>query len=107
MKELQIKPPIFTTHNDVDAVIDKPNQKPWERDMVNHPPHYISDKGIETIDVIQAFTEGLDGIEAVCTGNVIKYICRWHKKNGIEDLEKAKWYLNRLMTVVSEKKENE
>ena len=107
MKELQIKPPIFTTYNDVDVVIDKPNQKPWERDMVNHPPHYISDKGIETIDVIQAFTEGLDGIEAVCTGNVIKYICRWHKKNGIEDLKKAKWYLNRLMTVVSEKKENE
>lgn len=76
-------------------------------DMVNRPPHYISDNGIETIDVIQAFTEGLDGIEAVCTGNVIKYICRWHKKNGLEDLEKAKWYLNRLMIVISEKKENE
>lgn len=66
-------------------------------DMVNHPPHYQSGSGLETIDVIEAFTEGLEGLEAVCTGNALKYICRWKHKNGIEDLKKAAWYLNRLI----------
>ena len=68
-----------------------------KKDMVNHPDHYKTESGLETIDVIEAFTHGLDGIEAVCTANVIKYICRWKKKNGIEDLKKAEWYLKRLI----------
>lgn len=66
-------------------------------DNVNHPQHYMSNNGIETIDAIDAFTEGLTGYEAVYTGNVLKYICRWKKKNGLEDLRKAAWYLNRLI----------
>ena len=74
-------------------------------DMVNHPPHYCSEIGLETIDVIEAFTSDLQGIEAVCTANVIKYICRWKHKNGVQDLEKARWYLNRLINRIS-KEEN-
>lgn len=66
-------------------------------DIVNAPSHYISDKGIETIDVIEAFTKDLNPFEAYCTGNIIKYICRWKHKNGLEDLEKARWYINRLL----------
>lgn len=66
-------------------------------DMVNHPTHYQSETGLEVIDVIEAFTFDLKGIEAVCTANVIKYICRWSNKNGLEDLRKAKWYLERLI----------
>lgn len=73
---------------------------------VNHPNHYQSESGLEVIDVIDAFTDGLDGVEAFDTGNIIKYICRWKKKNGIEDLEKAKWYLENLIKEVKEK-ENE
>lgn len=76
-------------------------------DNVNHPAHYISDKGIETIDVIEAFTDGLNGIEAVCTGNSLKYLCRWSKKNGLEDLEKAAWYLNYLITYIRKKDKHE
>lgn len=67
-------------------------------DNINHPQHYISKGGIETIDVIEAWTEGLSGIVAVDTANVIKYISRWNKKNGIEDLKKARWYLNHLIS---------
>ena len=67
-------------------------------DVVNHPQHYISKGGIETINVIEAWTEGLNGIVAVDTANVIKYISRWNKKNGIEDLKKARWYLNHLIS---------
>ena len=73
-------------------------------DVVNHPSHYQSDSGLEVIDVIEAFTADLQGIEAVCTANALKYVCRWKKKNGLEDLKKAQWYLNRLITTIE--KEN-
>lgn len=66
-------------------------------DNVNHPAHYISETGLETIDVIEAFTSDLVGLEAVCTANILKYICRWKHKNGVEDLKKAQWYLNKLI----------
>ena len=64
---------------------------------VAHPAHYQTSNGLETIDVMEAFTEDMAGYEAVCTSNVLKYICRWKKKNGIEDLKKAEWYLKRLI----------
>lgn len=66
-------------------------------DNVNHPSHYKTNNGLETIDVIRAFTEDLKGVEAVDTSQVLKYICRWKKKNGLEDLKKARWYLNDLI----------
>lgn len=75
----------------------------YRPDMVNHPPHYISETGLEVIDVIEAFTFNLNGIEATDTGNVIKYICRWKEKNGIEDLKKAQWYINHLIKVLEKK----
>lgn len=61
---------------------------------VNHPNHYQSEGGLETIDVINEFTKGLDGVEAFAIGNALKYICRFDKKNGVEDLKKAQWYLD-------------
>lgn len=63
---------------------------------VSHPDHYISG-GLEVIDVIDAFTKGLEGIEATDTGNIIKYACRWKKKGGIQDLEKILWYTTHLI----------
>lgn len=66
-------------------------------DMVNNPPHYKSETGMEVIDVIEAFTFDLRGVEATDTGNILKYICRWKKKNGVQDLKKAKWYLEHLI----------
>lgn len=65
-------------------------------DAVNHPAHYTAG-GIECIDAIAAATTGLDGIEAACTANAIKYLWRWKRKNGIEDLRKARWYINHLL----------
>ena len=73
-------------------------------DMVNHPSHYKAKNGMEVIDVIEAFTANLEGYEATHTGNVIKYICRWKEKNGLEDLKKAQWYLNRLIKNIEEGK---
>ena len=75
--------------------------------MVSHPPHYQSETGLEVIDVIEAFTFDLKGIEATDTGNIIKYICRWKGKNGLQDLEKAMWYLTHLINHVEKlEKEN-
>jgi hypothetical protein len=64
-------------------------------DNINHPAHYTGEK-IECIDAIEAATAGLLGIEAFCTGCAIKYLWRWKKKNGLEDLAKAQWYIERL-----------
>lgn len=59
------------------------------KEMVNHPDHYQG-VGIEVIDVIEAFN--LD----FCLGNVIKYALRCGKKDeAIQELEKARWYLDR------------
>ena len=65
-------------------------------DSINHPSHYTQG-AIECIDAIKEATKGLFGIEAVCTGNIIKYVWRWKFKNGVEDLRKADWYLQRLI----------
>lgn len=73
-------------------------------DMVNHPEHYQSGK-IETIDVIEEFTKDLKGIEAFDTANIIKYVCRWSRKNGVEDLRKLVWYANHLINHIETKGE--
>lgn len=65
-------------------------------DIINHPTHYTKSK-IQSIDVIKAATSNLIGIEAHCTACAIKYLYRWKDKNGIEDLKKAVWYINRLI----------
>ncbi|MFR8351433.1 MAG: DUF3310 domain-containing protein [Blautia obeum] len=51
-----------------------------EDKMVSHPDHYISETGMEVIDVIEAFTFDLKGIEATDTANIIKYACRWKEE---------------------------
>ena len=63
-------------------------------DMVNHPPHY-NQGGIETIEAIKAALG--DGFPAYLTGNILKYLWRYNHKNGVEDVKKAQFYLNRLV----------
>lgn len=70
-------------------------------DMVSHPKHYTQG-GIECIDALKAATVGKRGIEAVCVANVIKYLWRFEEKNGIEDVRKAKWYIERLLKELEE-----
>lgn len=67
-----------------------------DADMVNHPSHYTQG-GIECIDALKAATVSKTGIEAVCTANAIKYLWRYEEKNGIEDVKKARWYIDRLI----------
>lgn len=71
-----------------------------EHDNVNSPSHYQGK--VECIDCIESAIAGLNGIEAFCTGNAIKYLYRWKKKNGIEDLKKAKYYIDKIISVNGE-----
>lgn len=68
-------------------------------DAVEHPSHYTSG-AVECIDAIESAVTGLSGAEAVLTAQVIKYLWRWKKKNGLEDLRKARWYLDRLISKI-------
>ena len=72
------------------------NEHEQKNDKVNHPAHYTAGK-VECIDALESATVNLTGIEAVCTANAIKYLWRWKQKNGVEDLQKAKWYIERLI----------
>lgn len=62
-------------------------------------PNHYKQGGIEAIEAITAACTGLDGIEGYCTGNALKYLWRWKHKNGVEDLKKAQWYINKLIEI--------
>lgn len=67
-------------------------------DMVNSPPHY-NQTGIECIHAISAATS--DGFKYYLQGNIMKYLWRFdYKEKPIEDLQKAKWYLDKLIEEV-------
>ena len=67
-----------------------------ERDVVNNPAHY-GQGTIECIDYIED-TLSVNEYIGYLRGNIAKYLHRWRYKNGLEDLEKAQWYLNRLVS---------
>lgn len=73
-----------------------------ENDSVNHPAHYTGGK-MECIDIVDVMTEDKQGLEAFCTGNIVKYLYRYNKKGGVEDVKKAEWYFKKLIEVLEEK----
>lgn len=70
-------------------------------------PTYYKQGKYESIDVILDVTKNLPGDEAYLIGNIIKYVSRYNLKNGIEDIEKARWYAKRLSRLLKEKEESE
>ena len=76
------------------------------KDNVNHPDHYTAGK-VECIDAIESATVGLTGILSVCTGNAIKYLWRWRRKGGTEDLKKAKFYIDHMINIFENKDNQE
>lgn len=87
---------------DIYSIFRSESKTPDISNGVNHPSHY-NQGGIEVWDVISAFTKDLEGAEAFYAGNVIKYVLRWNHKNGIEDLEKAKVYIDKIIEGRKEK----
>lgn len=75
-----------------------------EHDIVNHPAHYTAG-GIETIDYIKEKTTP-EGFEGHLVGCILKYISRYKFKNGIEDLKKCRWYLDKLIGFLEERSDS-
>ena len=73
------------------------SDSPFDDDVINKPNHY-NQGNIEVSDFI--IDQNMNFLE----GNIIKYVSRYKTKNGIEDLKKARWYLNKL---IKEANENE
>lgn len=71
-----------------------------EGSKVNHPSHYNSLKR-ETIDILYDFLSD-EEYKGFLKGNVLKYMHRYQFKNGVEDLQKAKWYLEELLRIETE-----
>jgi len=68
-----------------------------EHDPIKNPSHYLYGCGsIECIDYIEDFLTREEFI-GYLRGNIAKYMHRWRYKNGVEDLKKAQWYLNKLI----------
>ena len=70
--------------------------------MVNSPPHYNSGD-IECIDAIKESMTP-EAFKGYLKGNIQKYIWRYENKKGVEDLKKARWYLNKLIKTVEKTK---
>lgn len=69
-------------------------------DNVNHPSHYETGK-FEFIDVMVE-TQGVEAVKGFCIGNAFKYIYRHSNKNGLEDVKKARWYLDKYIELSEE-----
>ena len=85
-----------TDGTDGDAVFYSGKSHEVCEDVVNNPKHYQLDCGVEVIDIIGS-TLTPEAYMGYLKGNVIKYILRADKKNKRQDLEKAQWYLNRIL----------
>ena len=71
-------------------------------DNINKPNHYQGAQGLEAIDVIRNFAGGLNAEQGFYWGNMIKYVLRFQKKNGVEDLKKARKNLDWLIENMEE-----
>jgi hypothetical protein len=71
-------------------------------DVVNHPSHYCTGK----FECIEVMTEvfGKEAVQAFCRCNAFKYLYRSDRKNGIEDIKKARWYINKFIDLEEELK---
>jgi hypothetical protein len=79
--------------------------RPKVFDAVNSPMHYASG-GIEAIEALEACMSP-EAFRGFLKGNVIKYVWRYENKNGLEDLNKAKWYLKALIFAMEMEEEKE
>lgn len=61
-------------------------------------PDYYKQSKVECIEAIESATYYLNGFEGYCIGNILKYIWRYKSKNGLQDLKKARWYLDKLIS---------
>lgn len=86
---------VKTATVNTDELVAQLKEREEKNDKVNHPSHYQTAGGIEVIEYIASLLG--DNVKYYYLGNVIKYVSRFDKKNGVEDLEKARFYLNKMI----------
>ena len=74
-------------------------------DNVNHPNHYQNIAGVEAINILNDVVKDLPGTQAAMLWNTLKYLLRFQKKNGVEDLKKAQNYLQWLIDEIDSSKD--
>lgn len=85
-------------NDEVTVIEDKNNDN--ISDVINSPKHYqlkIKGNNIEVIDIIDSIVQNYTPKQAIRVANIIKYILRADKKNGLEDFKKAKKYIEMLL----------
>lgn len=96
----------FTMEDAIDILEEKLNKFVISEgccpDNVNHPKHYETGK-FECIDVMVE-TQGVEAVKNFCICNAFKYVYRHKYKNGVEDVKKAIWYLNKFVELENEPK---
>lgn len=83
--------------NNAEKCKDNKDLSWYKNDNIISPNHYVTDKGFEVFDVQEAFIHELKGMAASYWCNIVKYILRFQRKNGVEDLKKARYYLDKLI----------
>ncbi|RRD29493.1 DUF3310 domain-containing protein [Streptococcus minor] len=68
-----------------------------QHDTIRKPAHYQGRYGMEAIDVVKNFAACPEYEEGFYWGNAVKYLLRYHSKNGLEDLKKARQHLDWLI----------
>lgn len=91
--EEQAEFPFESHHN---YMVRRLKEEETKIEMVDHPPHYKEGE-IECIDYLED-SLGKEGFAFYIEGNIKKYIHRWRHKGGLQDLKKAQWYLDRLIS---------
>ena len=77
-------------------------EKAFDEDNINHPKHYETDK-VECIEAME-ITQGRGAVMSFCLCNAFKYLWRHGRKNGVEDIKKARWYLDKYIELAEEDK---
>ena len=90
---------INTSPSPLDDLIKETDAYQKHMDNKINPDYYKT--GVECIDAIDAATANKKGMEAVCVAQVLKYLWRYEAKNGLEDVLKAQWYMNKLIEVLN------
>ncbi|MCO4543474.1 hypothetical protein Si097_01281 [Streptococcus infantarius subsp. infantarius] len=88
---------VAVSDNDVEKCKDNKDLNWYKNDNIISQNHYVTNKGFEVFDVQEAYIHDLKGMAASFWCNVVKYILRFQRKNGVEDLKKAKYYLEKLI----------
>lgn len=83
--------PVDEVHSDVEL-----------HDPVEHPSHYDVVPGVQVVDILKARLVGKAGVAAWYEGNALKYLLRWDRKDGLQDLKKARKMLDWLIETLEE-----